>query len=203
MRVRSPATKQGERQSARHLEIFCRQWQFRHQLFSELLIPAGTLCRMALTAEQHTETWLQLSEATVLIDHNEQKARHRLERAIRKAWLVRPPGLPQSTLDPNVPLRIQVTPLPGLRIEGRAWLDAPVLHWETSEIECLCKPWTPARQSSSSTAETQRRASIEVWGADLVRLWGGNNSPTQDFAQGNVIETGAEARHFSDEIYGY
>ena len=162
---------------------------------------------MALTAEQHTETWLQLSEATILIDHNEQKARHRLERAIRKAWLVRPPGLPQSTLDPNVPLRIQVTPLPGLRIEGRAWLDAPVLHWETSEIECLCKPWTPARQSSSSTAETQRQASIEVWGADLVRRWGGNNSPTQDFAQGNVIETvderRAEARHFSDEIYGY
>ena len=38
---------------------------------------------MAVTAEQHTETWLQLSEATVLIDHNEQKARHRLERAIR------------------------------------------------------------------------------------------------------------------------
>ena len=110
---------------------------------------------MAVTAEQHTETWLQLSEATVLIDHNEQKARHRLERAIRKAWLVRPPGLPQSTLDPNVPLRIQVTPLPGLRFEGRAWLDAPVLHWEASEIECLCKPWTPARQSSPSTAETQ------------------------------------------------
>lgn len=161
---------------------------------------------MALTAEQHTETWLQLSEATVLIDHNEQKARHRLERAIRKAWLVRPPGLPQSTLDPNVPLRIQVTPLPGLRIEGRAWLDAPVLHWEASEIECLCKPWTPARQSSSSTAETPRRASIEVWGADLVRLWGGN-SPTQALAQGNVIETvdehRAEVRHFSDEIYGY
>ena len=46
-----------------------------------------------------------------------------------------------------------------------------------------------------------------VWGADLVRLWGGNNSPTQAFAQGNVIETvderRAEARHFSDEIYGY
>jgi hypothetical protein len=104
-----------------------------------------------------------------------------------------------------VPLRIQVTPLPGLRIEDRAWLDAPVLHWEASEIECLCKLWTPARQSSPSTAETQRRAGIEVWGADLVRLWG--NPPTQDFAQGNVIETvderRAEARHFSDEIYSY
>ena len=98
---------------------------------------------MALTAEQHTETWLQLSEATVLIDHNEQKARHRLQRAIRKAWLVRPPGLPQSTLDPNVPLRIQVAPLPGLRIEGRAWLDAPVLHWETVKSNVFASPGRP------------------------------------------------------------
>ena len=33
----------------------------------------------------------------------------------QKAWLVPPPGLPQSTLDPNVPLRIQVTSRPGSR----------------------------------------------------------------------------------------
>ena len=69
---------------------------------------------MALTAEQHSETWLQLSEATVLIDHDQQKARQRLERAIKKAWLVPAPGLPQPPLDPNVPLRIQITPPPGL-----------------------------------------------------------------------------------------
>ena len=161
---------------------------------------------MALTAE-HSETWLQLSEATVLIDHDQQKARERLERAIKKAWLVRPPGLPQPTLDPNVPLRIQVTQLPGLRIDGRAWLDNPVLQWEASEIECLCKPWTPARQATSSPAETQCRARIEVWGEDLVRLWGGNNSASHAFAQGNDIETAGERRaddrHFFDEIYGY
>ena len=59
--------------------------------------------------------WLRLSEATVLIDHDVKKARERLERAIKKAWLVPPPGLPQSTLDPNVPLRIQVTSRPGSR----------------------------------------------------------------------------------------
>jgi hypothetical protein len=52
-------------------------------------------------------TWLRLSEATVLIDHDVQRARARLERAIKKAWLVPPPGLPQQTLDPNVPLRIR------------------------------------------------------------------------------------------------
>ena len=68
-------------------------------------------------------TWLRLHEATVLIDHDAQKARERLQRAIQKAWLVRSHGLAQPTLDPNVPLRIQVTPMPGLRIEGRAWLD--------------------------------------------------------------------------------
>jgi hypothetical protein len=162
---------------------------------------------MALTAEQHSETWLQLSEATVLIDHDQQKARQRLERAIKKAWLVPPPGLPQPPLDPNVPLRIQVTPPAGLRIDGRAWLDNPVLDWEASEVECVCKPWTPAREAPTSTAETQCRARVEVWGGDLVRLWGGNNSASHAFAQGNDTETAgerwAEARHFSDEIYGY
>ena len=160
---------------------------------------------MALTAEQHSETWLQLSEAAVLIDHDQQKARQRLERAIRKAWVVPPPGLPQPPLDPNVPLRIQVTPPPGLRIDGRAWLDNPVLDWEASEIECLCKPWTPARQAPSP--ENQQRAKVEVWGGDLVRLWGGSNSPGCAFAQGNDTEMTderlAEARQFSDEIYGY
>ena len=127
---------------------------------------------MALAAEQHSETWLQLSEATVLIDHDHQKAGLRLERAVRKAWLVLPPGLPQPPLDPNVPLRIQVTPPPGLRSEGRAWLDNPVLHWETSEIECLCKAWTPSSQPLASAAPTQSRAKIEVWDEDLVRLMG-------------------------------
>jgi hypothetical protein len=161
---------------------------------------------MALTAGQHSETWLQLSEATVLIDHDQQKARQRLERAIKKAWLVPPPGLPQPPLDPNVPLRIQVTPPAGLRIDGRAWLDNPVLDWEASEVECLCKPWTPSGQAPSSTAET--RARVEVWGGDLVRLWGGNSSASHAFAQGNDIETAGERRQkrdisLSDEIYGY
>jgi hypothetical protein len=162
---------------------------------------------MALAAEQHSETWLQLSEATVLIDHDHQKARLRLERAVRKAWLVPPPGLPQPPLDPNVPLRIQVTPPAGLRIDGRAWLDNPVLDWETSEVECLCKPWSPARQAHSSMAETQCRARIEVWSGDLVRLWGGNNSASHAFVEGNDTETMGECRieaqHLSDEIYGY
>jgi hypothetical protein len=163
---------------------------------------------MVLTAEQHTETWLQLSEATVLIDHDKQNARQWLERAIKKAWLARPPGLPQSKLDRDVPLRIQVTPLPGWRIVGRAWLDDPVLHWEASEIECLCTPWMPARQASSSTAETLCRAKIEVWAGDLVRLWSGNNPSSHAFEQGNNIDTADERGRkpeipLGDEIYGY
>ena len=121
-------------------------------------------------------TWLRLSEATALIDHDVQKARERLERAMSKAWLARPGRLPQPMLDPNVPLRIQVTSSPGLRIEGRAWLDNPALHWEASEIECLCKPWTPSSQALPSAPPTQSRARIEVWSEDLVRLWGGDNS---------------------------
>jgi hypothetical protein len=124
-------------------------------------------------------TWLRLSEATALIDHDVKKARERLVRAISKAWRARPGGLPQPTLDPDVPLRIQVTSSPGLRIEGRAWLDTPVLHWEASEIECLCRPWTPSWQALSSAPATQSRVKIEVWGGDLVRLWGGDNAASQ------------------------
>jgi hypothetical protein len=120
-------------------------------------------------------TWLSLEEATTLIEHDVQKARERLERAISKAWQVRPGGEPQLMPDdPNVPLRIRVTLSPGLRLEGRTWLENPVLHWEASEIECLCKPWTPSSQPQPSANPTQSRARIEVWGEDLVRLWGGN-----------------------------
>src|SRR5262245_8849719 len=88
-------------------------------------------------------TWLRLSEATTLIHHDVQKARERLQRAISKAWLVPSEVLPLQTSDPNVPLRIQVTLPSGLRIVGRDWLEKPVLHWETTEIECLCNPWAP------------------------------------------------------------
>jgi hypothetical protein len=158
---------------------------------------------MALMAEQYLETWLQLSEAAVFIDHDQQKARQRLERGITKAWLVPPPASPQFTLDPNVPLRIQVKPPAGLKIEGRAWLDNPVLDWEASEVECLCKPWTHARQVPSPNS-TQCRARVEVWGADLVRLWGGN-SERQIFAECEDTkgQHSAEARPSSNEIYGY
>jgi hypothetical protein len=162
---------------------------------------------MGLTVEQHSETWLSLCEATAIIDHDQQKARQRLERAIKKAWLVPSPGLPQPPLDPNVPLRIQVTPPAGLRTDGRAWLDNPALDWEASEVECLCKPWRPAHQAPSSTAEIQCRARIEVWGGDLARLWGGDNTASHAFVHGNDTETAcerwAEAQDFSHEIYGY
>ena len=131
--------------------------------------------------------WLRLSEATVLIDHDVKKARERLERAIKKAWLVAPPGLPQPTLDPNVPLRIQVTSLPGFRLEGRAWLDDPVLHWEASEIECLCKPWTPLSKALASTAATPSRVKIEIWDEDLVRLWGSDKSMGSAATYGALI----------------
>jgi hypothetical protein len=120
-------------------------------------------------------TWLQLSEAAALIDRDVAKARERLERAIRKAWRERTGGTPQPAIDPNVPLRILVMPPPGMRIDGRAWLDNPVLHWETSEIECLCKPWMSSQTELPMTA-IQSRARIEVWGDDLARLWGGDGS---------------------------
>jgi len=138
-------------------------------------------------------TWLRLSEATTLIHHDVHKARERLERAISKAWQQRTGGLPQPVLDPNVPLRIQVTPPPGMRIEGRAWLDGPGLNWEASEIECFCKPWTPARRAPSSAPATQCRARIEVWGEDFSRLWGGDSAAEY----GPSICPSLESRTFS------
>ena len=120
-------------------------------------------------------TWLRLSEATTLIHHDVQKARERLQRAISKAWLVPLDVSPQQTSDPNVPLRIQVTLPSGLRIEGRDWLENPVLDWETTEIECLCKPWAPMGRILTEPP-TQTKAQIQVWDEDLVRLWGGDKS---------------------------
>jgi hypothetical protein len=115
-------------------------------------------------------TWLRLNEATTLIHHDVQKARERLQRAISKAWIVSSETSPQQTSDPNVPLRIQIAVPPGLRIEGRGWLENPVLHWETTEIECLCKAWAP--MARGPTSPTQTKAQIQVWEEDLVRLWG-------------------------------
>jgi len=120
--------------------------------------------------------WLPLNKAAVIVAHDVERARERLERAISKAWRTPEGHVPQPMTDPNVPLRIQVTPAPGLRIEGRAWLDGPVLHWDASEIECPCKPWTPPRlQAQPSAPATQCRVKIEVWGDDLIRLWGSGN----------------------------
>src|SRR5215831_9278939 len=107
--------------------------------------------------------WLPLDNATKLLDHDQSKAREALGRGISKSWLMRQGGIPQPTTDPNVPLRVRVVPSPGWRIEGRAWLDNPVLHWEDSEIECSCKPWAPSAQDSSQVPTSQIRAKIEVW----------------------------------------
>jgi hypothetical protein len=120
-------------------------------------------------------SWIRLAEATKIMDHDAQRARQALERGISKSWLVRLGGEPQPSLDPNVPLRIQVTPSPGWRIEGRGWLERPVLHWEDSEVECPCQPWAPARQNRPTTGTTPIRAKIEVWQEDILRLWGGDS----------------------------
>ena len=119
-----------------------------------------------------TMSWLSLTKATTILDHDVERARESLERAISKAWIVGIGGTPAPPIDPNVPLRIQVTPSPGWRLVGRDWLDQPVLDWETSEIECLCVPWTP-HGASQPAAPSQSRARIEIWQEDIARLWGG------------------------------
>jgi hypothetical protein len=129
--------------------------------------------------------WLRLNEATSLMNHDVQKARVALERGISKAWPMGLGGWPVPTSDPNVPLRIQVVPSSGLQFEGRAWLDSPVLYWEESEIECLGKawgpPWEPPTQDLPPAPTTQVRATIEVWEADILRLWGrAEDKPVSD-----------------------
>jgi hypothetical protein len=117
----------------------------------------------------HAMSWLSLRQATTILDHDVQRGHESLGRAISKAWIVGPAS-PTPAIDSNVPLRIQVTPSPGWRLAGRGWLETPVLHWETSEIECLCTPWMPPR--GSQTVPTQSRAKIEIWREDIGRLWG-------------------------------
>jgi hypothetical protein len=119
-------------------------------------------------------SWLSLTKATTALDHDVQRARESLGRAISKAWIVGPGGSPPPAIDPNVPLRIQVTPSPGWRVVGRVWLDQPVLDWETSEIECLCAPWMSPR--ASPEPPSQSRAKIEIWREDIGRLWSGPES---------------------------
>ena len=85
----------------------------------------------------------------------------------RRDWRNSPP----PAIDTSVPLRIQVTPSPGWRLVGRDWLDHPLLHWETSEIECLCALWKPP-SASQPAPPSQSRARIEVWREDIARLWG-------------------------------
>jgi hypothetical protein len=120
-------------------------------------------------------SWLSLTKATTILDHDVQRARESLGRAISKAWIVGAVGSPQPAIDPNVPLRIQVTPSPGWRLVGRDWLEHAVLHWETSEIECLCTPYVSPR-ASQPASPSQSRAKIEVWREDIGRLWGAPES---------------------------
>ena len=117
-------------------------------------------------------SWLSLTKATTILDHDVQRARESLVRAISKAWIVGSGGSPQPAIDPNVPLRVQVTPSLGWRLVGREWLDHPVLDWEISEIECLCVPWMPSR-TSQPAPPSQSRAKIEIWREDIGRLWVG------------------------------
>jgi hypothetical protein len=125
--------------------------------------------------ERNAVSWLSLTKATTILDHDVQRARESLGRAISKAWIVGPGGSPASAIDSNVPLRVQVTPSPGWRLVGRAWLDNPVLDWENSEIECLCMPWMSSR-TSQPAPPSQSRARIEIWREDIPRLWGGPES---------------------------
>ena len=144
-------------------------------------------------------SWLSLTQATTILDHDLQRGRKSLERAISKAWMVGAGGSPAPAIDANVPLRVQVTPSPGWRLVGRDWLDHPVLHWETSEIECLCAMWRPPGASQPATS-SQSRARIEIWRDDIARLWGGpENSggdlqpPGADSASGHSMEEEQQA----------
>jgi len=158
--------------------------------------------------------WLQLADATTTLDHDVRRARESLERAISKAWIVGAGGTPAPAIDTNVPLRIQVTPSPGWRLVGRDWLDHPVLHWETSEIECLCALWKPP-SASQPGPPARSRARIEIWREDLARLWGssgisGNSlppveapepasQPTQE--EGQIKRTTAQVEPCTSECF--
>ena len=53
-----------------------------------------------------TMSWLSLTQATTILDHDVQRGRASLERAISKAWIVGVGGTPAPPIDPNVPFEI-------------------------------------------------------------------------------------------------
>jgi hypothetical protein len=110
-------------------------------------------------------TWLRLDDATAVIDHDEKGA-----AATRPC---NQQGLAGATWRPAARRSQCAFAHSG---DAVTWFATGgqklVLHWETSEIECLCKAWTPSSQPLASAAPTQSRAKIEVWDEDLVRLMG-------------------------------
>ena len=132
------------------------------------------------------------------MDHDVERARGSLGRGISKAWLVNFAGSPQDAIDANVPLRVRLEPSPGWRPIGRAWLDQPVLHWDNSEIECLCAPWTPLQQAQASVQPTQMRVGIEVWREDILRLWSRDGTSI-----GSLSESGARGAKIRKTTYFY
>jgi hypothetical protein len=113
-----------------------------------------------------TGAWVSLQEAVETVRAaSVENPEEVIRQAVSVALLVRPGTLPLSDHTPPAP-RLHV--ITQRTIVGMDWLQAPALDFEKSEILCRSymagtwEEWPP---------QNLHPARIEIWKADLLRLW--------------------------------
>jgi hypothetical protein len=136
--------------------------------------------------------WCSLTEVAVGDDE--------LCHMVSEALLVRPGYLPKPA-DKSTPLRVRVILPDGWHPVGNAWLQSPVLHRDSSEIDCSCKP-SFAWEALPSAPPQVRRVKIDVWGPDIERL-NHHSQPAPKRGRKNAIDWDSVVRPFVFEQLDY
>jgi hypothetical protein len=113
-------------------------------------------------------SWLSLTQATTILDHDVQRGRASLERAISKAWIVGVGGSPAPPIDPNVPLRIQVTPSPACVLWDEIGWIVPCLIGKPLKLNVSARRGRPAGHLSHRlplNREQRSRSGGKILGA--------------------------------------
>src|SRR6185369_9661269 len=100
-----------------------------------------------------TMSWLSLTQATTILDHDVQRGRASLERAISKAWIVGVGGSPAGHLSHRLPLNREQRSRSGGKILGAYGLAKKVRSEKfrplAQRLISPCKRWT--RQLATRT----------------------------------------------------
>jgi len=110
--------------------------------------------------------WATLKEAAEIASDSAGDPQESIRRAVSASLLVRPGTLPLPGREPPA-LRVRV--ITQRTIVGNDWLQAPVLDFEKSEIQCrsyMAGTWEEFKHPRETYP-----ARIELWRDDLLRLW--------------------------------